>query len=222
MRKKTPQNQSFFQNCRNFFYACLQIAKNIVFFIRKTSRKNRLIFEKIQLTFIYFFAFVVMMYSIRTLLGYFPEILFTIFPFLVPIFEMPAFSFLVSPDKMLFMYMIIDEICINRPFLGFSLLVKFNILLILSLEQTMNLPTMYWDLLFNRELSSLYGGGGVATEKTAAMLFGSVLFFVYSTLYLYSYIQAINGRFPTFPGVLKNFTDSVAFWLQIKIIKKKK
>jgi hypothetical protein len=32
----------------------------------------------------------------------------------------------------------------------------------------------------------------------------------------------MNGRFPSFPGSASFMTDSVAFWLQIKISKKRK
>lgn len=192
--------------------------KRINFFlklVRKTNKKNRKIFERFQLTFIYFFAIVVLAYSIRNSLGYFPEALSFILPFFTPLFEIQALKILAAPEKTFLLYMLILEMCINRSYLNFSLLVKFNILLIFLLEMLQNLLISFWDLLFNRELDILRGGM-VVIAKNATITFYSILFLFFFSLYMYAYILSLKGQIPTFPGILKNVTESVAFWLQIK------
>ena len=221
MITKSPQKGS--QNeplntIATFFKNCIKNSKKMLRLLIKISRKNRGVFERFQLTFIYLFAIVVLMYSIRNSLGYFPEILFTIFPFLAPIFDIQALQILASPEKTIFFYFIVLEFCLNRPY--FSLLVKFNVLLIFLLEMFQNLILCYWDLLFNRELISLYGD--VVINRSAMMMFSTVLFSIYLALYLYAYVRSMAGLFPVFPGILRIFTNSVAFWLQIKNKKKDK
>jgi hypothetical protein len=186
---------------------------------RKTAKTNRRIFEQLQLTFIYFFAVVVLTYTIRNSLGYFPEMLFRLFPFLVPIFDIQALKILAAPEKTFILYMLIIEMFLNRSFFNFSVLVKFNVLLIFILEMLQNLLVSYWDILFNRELDVL--NGGVVIARTATMFFYFFLFLFFFILYLYSYISSLTGSFPKLPGVLKKITDSVAFWLQLKLLKNK-
>lgn len=192
--------------------------KKIIKSFRKVAKRNRRIFEQFQLTFIYFFAVVVLTYTIRNSLGYFPEMLFRLFPFLVPIFEIQALKILAAPEKTFVLYMLILEMFLNRSIFNFSVLVKFNVLLIFILEMLQNLLVSYWDILFNRELDVL--SGGVVIARTATMFFYFFLFLFFFTLYCYSYVSSLRGNFPKFPGILKSITDSVAFWLQIKLLKK--
>ena len=199
----------------SIFQILLKKMKKVLKFLRQASKKNRKIFERFQLTFIYFLASVVLTYSIRNSLGYFPEILFSIFPFLPKVFDIQALKILAAPEKTFLLYMLILEMCINRSYLNFSLLIKFNVLLIFLLEMLQNLLISYWDLFFNRELDLLIGGVAVVA-KNATMIFYSFLFLFFFILYVYSYFTSMNGKFPTFPGLLKTITDSVAFWLQIK------
>jgi|GEM_PF-5105404 hypothetical protein len=192
--------------------------KKIIKAFRKVAKRNRRIFERFQLTFIYFFAVVVLTYTIRNSLGYFPEMLFKLFPFLVPIFDIQALKILAAPEKTFVLYMLILEMFLNRSIFNFSVLVKFNVLLIFILEMLQNLLVSYWDILFNRELDVL--SGGVVIARTATMFFYFFLFVFFFALYCYSYVSSLKGDFPRFPGVLKSITDSVAFWLQIKFVKK--
>ena len=200
------------------FQKLFKSLKKIIKSIRKISKRNRRIFEQIQLSFIYFFAVVVLTYTIRNSLGYFPEMLFKLFPFLVPIFEIQALKILAAPEKTFVLYMLILEMFLNRSFFNFSVLVKFNVLLIFILEMLQNLLVSYWDILFNRELDVL--NGGVIIARTATMFFYFFLFLFFFGIYCYSYVSSLSGNFPRFPGVLKSITDSVAFWLQIKLLKK--
>lgn len=211
MINKNSFYPKFFQKLINWL---TKISKRF----RKTAKTNRRIFERFQLTFIYFFAVVVLTYTIRNSLGYFPEMLFRLFPFLVPIFDIQALKILAAPEKTFVLYMLIIEIFLNRSFFNFSVLVKFNVLLIFILEMLQNLLVSYWDILFNRELDVL--NGGVVIARTATMFFYFFLFLFFFALYLYSYLSSLKGVFPKFPGVLKSITDSVAFWLQIKLLKK--
>lgn len=192
--------------------------KNLIKRFRNIAKKNRRIFEQCQLTFIYFFAVVVLAYTIRNSLGYFPEMLFKIFPFLVSIFDIQALKILAAPEKTYVLYMLIMELFLNRSIFNFSVLVKFNVLLIFILEMLQNLLVSYWDILFNRELDVISGGAIVA--RTATMFFYFFLFLFFFALYCYSYVTSLKGNFPKFPGILKTITDSVAFWLQIKFLKK--
>lgn len=211
MINKNSFYPKFFQKLLHWF---TKISKRF----RKIAKRNRRIFEQFQLTFIYFFAVVVLTYTIRNSLGYFPEILFRLFPFIVPIFDIQALKILAAPEKTFILYMLIIEIFLNRSFFNFSVLVKFNVLLIFILEMLQNLLVSYWDILFNRELDVL--NGGVIIARTATMFFYFFLFIFFFALYLYSYISSLKGVFPKFPGILKSITDSVAFWLQLKLFKK--
>lgn len=190
----------------------------IIKWLRNAAQKNSKFFERLQLTTIYFFAVVGLAYTIRNSLGYFPEMLFRLFPFLAPIFEIQILKILAAPEKTFVLYMFVIEMFLNRSFFNFSILVKFNVLLIFILEMLQNLLVSYWDILFNRELDAL--GGGVILAKAATMYFYFFLFLFFFALYFYSYINSLKGKFPQFPGALKSITDSAAFWLQIKFLKR--
>lgn len=214
---------------KNFFYLAFfqklikELKKRLKKFLlsfQKTTKKHRRTFEQFQLTLIYFCALVVLTYTIKNSLGYFPEMLFKLFPFLVPIFDIQALKILAAPEKTFVVYMLILELFINRSHFNFSLIVKFNVLLIFILEMLQNLIISYWDILFNRELDVF--NGGIVIARNATMLFSCFLFLFFFALYLYSYIVSFLGFFPVFPGILKIITDSVAFWLQIKPYKEQK
>jgi hypothetical protein len=188
----------------------------------KSTRKNQFILERIQLTFIYFFATVVLSYAIQGYLGGFPEFVFQMFPFLQDFLSNPILKLLATPEKTFVIYLVVLELLMNRSRFGFSLLVKFNILLIFILEMFQNLMVSYWDLFFNREIEYNYVGGEPIFDQELAIFFFIVLYFFFLMTYFYCYTKSIRGRFPVFPGTASFVTDSVAFWLQIKIPKKRK
>lgn len=210
------KNISAFKNVIKIFRLFKKI--KLIKWLRNTAQKNAKFFERLQLTIIYFFAVVGLAYTIRNSLGYFPEILFSLFPFLAPIFEIQILKILAAPEKTFVIYMLVIEMFLNRSFFNFSILVKFNVLLIFILEMLQNLLVSYWDILFNRELDAF--GGGVIIAKAATMYFYFFLFLFFFALYSYSYVNSLKGKFPKFPGVLKSITDSAAFWLQIKFLKR--
>ena len=194
-----------------FFFSSFQ---KLVKTLKKISKKNYLTFQRIQLTFIYFFAIVVLMYSIKNSLGFFPEILLRFFPFFEQILDFKLLKILATPEKTFILYLLILEILINRSFFNFSLLVKFNVLLIFIFEMFQNLIISYWDLFFNREMD-LFNAGGLL-DKNITILFYCVLFLFFLVTYFYCYFCSFRGIFPVFPGIMQRVSDSVAFWLQIR------
>jgi hypothetical protein len=182
---------------------------------RKTTSKHKNTLQRIQLTFIYFFAVVVLTFSIQSYIGTFPDLIYKLFP-LQQLLNIQFLKIFATPEKTFILYLIILEVLINRSVFKFSLLIKYNVLLIFILEMFQNLLISYWDLLFNREIEFVGGGTPVISQEIAIVFF-SLLFLFFLLLYLYCYIRSFQGKFPTFPGPLKPMTDSVAFWLQLKV-----
>jgi hypothetical protein len=80
----------------------------------------------------------------------------------------------------------------------------------------------YWDLFFNREIEySFVGETGLYIQDLATFFF-TTLYLFFSLIYLYCFVRSCAGRFPVFPGSARFVSDSVAFWLQIKISPKGK
>ncbi len=83
----------------SFFNQFGKRIKKFIKLLQKTSKKNYLIFQRFQLSFIYFFALVVLIYTVINSLGYFPEFLFKFFPFLEPILDIKILQILATPEK---------------------------------------------------------------------------------------------------------------------------
>lgn len=196
--------------------------KKFIKIFQKNASKYKNTFQRIQLTFIYFFAIVVLIYSIKSFLGYIPEVMFTVFPFLQQILDFPLLKILATPEKTFILYLVVLEILINRSILNFSLLVKFNVLLIFLLEMVQNLVVSYWDLFSNREIEIGALNSSGLLMRNITILFFCIFFFFFLSTYLYCYFQSLKGLFPVFPGPMQRLIESVAFWLQIKIPTNKK
>ena len=194
--------------------------KKLIKFIQNTSQKNYIIFQRFQLSFIYFFGLVVLIYTINNSLGFLPDFLFKFFPFLDPILKIQFLKILATPEKTYVLYLLVIELLINRSTFKFSTLIKYNVLMIFILEMLQNLLISYWDLLFTRELEIF--GGNTTVVKYASMLFFSFLFVCNFGIYFYCYVQSFRGKFPILKGPLSILSNSVAFWLQIKFSKEKK
>ena len=82
--------------------------KKLIKLFLKSTRKNKKIIERIQLTFIYFFAVVVLSYSIQGYLGGFPEFVFQLFPFLQDILNISILKLLATPEKTFVIYLIVN------------------------------------------------------------------------------------------------------------------
>jgi hypothetical protein len=178
----------------------------------------------IQLTVMYFLAVVDLLHSVLNnvfSLGYVPEALMPFYPFIKFILMSPIFKIWGSPEKVFFMSYVLIDLVIVRSVIKFSKLVKYNMLLLFACLMLQGLVVSYWDVLFHREIATsvaqwAYDGGTlIHTDKNIAIFFFFNTFIIFILGYLYLYINAINGRFATFPG-MEWLTDSVAFWLRIK------
>lgn len=192
-------------------------------FLRKRTDRHEKFLERCQLTVVYFLATVVLMYLTKASLGHFPSGLYKLIPFADSVFESPFLIPFSAPEKTFAMYLLVMEYVIGRPIFRFSLLVKFNIILLVLVELLENLVLIYWNLFTKREM-------GTSEEfafwdfEAIDYVFYSFFFLSFLLFYLYCYFRAINGRFPSFPksNFLERFIDSIAFWLNIKRVKKKK
>ena len=178
----------------------------------------------IQLSFIYFFAIVDLLYSILNNVfsfGYFPEILTPVYPMIKAILESPILRIWASPEKVFFLSYVVIEFMVVRSTFKFSKLVKYNILLIFAVLMLQGLLISYWDLLFNRQIASPVAkwsydeGALIFTDKPLAIFFFLNTFIIFIISYIYLYFRAVCGQFATFPG-MSWLTDSIAFWLRIK------
>nr|AYO28165.1 hypothetical protein [Synura petersenii]AYO28172.1 hypothetical protein [Synura petersenii] len=209
--------QYFFKFIYNFFKPLLQMQANF-------NAKYPNIIQNIQLTFIYFFAIVDLLFSILNstfALGGFPAIIQPFMPVIEAIFSSPILRLWASPEKVFFFSYVVIELMIVRSTFKFSKLVKYNILLIFALLMLQGLAISYWDLLFHREITTNVArwafdkGVLINTNRPLAIAFFFNTFLLFCFGYLYLYIQAIQGKF----AILHNMewlTDSVAFWLRIK------
>jgi hypothetical protein len=178
-------------------------------------KKINLLLINIALFVLYFFAVANLGYAIRNTLGYFPEILYTFFPFMEYLFNIKILRILATPEKMYIFYMLLLEFCINKSVIELPIILKYNILLIFFLEMMQNLIVCYWDLIFNKELL-VYSSNYYIYDKNIANFMGIILFVFFFNLYTVAFIQSIFKRVPKFPGFLNEINNSIAFWLKIK------
>ena len=83
-----------------------KIAKSIQKSLREFSQKYPDVSQVIQLTFIYFFAVIDLLYAVLNnvfSLGYVPEALMPFYPFIKFILMSPIFKIWGSPEKVFFM-----------------------------------------------------------------------------------------------------------------------
>ena len=221
MMSNNSTNISFWKSLKK---AIVSILKSIQKNLLNVSTKYPRISEVIQLSFIYYFAFVDLLYGILSnvfALGYFPEILRDVYPTIKAILTNPLFQMWNSPEKIFFLSYLAIEVIVVRPVFNFSKLFKYNVLLIFALLMIQGLVISYWDLLFHREIATAVTkwifdeSGFIYTDKFLSILLFFCTFFLFLSFYFYLYIRAINGKFATFPG-MEWLTDSIAFWLKIK------
>nr|AYO28305.1 hypothetical protein [Synura sphagnicola]AYO28313.1 hypothetical protein [Synura sphagnicola] len=205
---------------------------DIIFAFRNAYPKtSERIIVIIQLSFIFFFAFVDLCHSILTsvfALGAFPAILVPVWPVLYFILNSSFFQYWASPEKSFFLSYLVLELMISRSLFKLSKFIKYYILLIFSLLMLQGLVLLYWDLLFNREVVASAAkwafdkGILIHTDVRIGVLVYFGTFLVFVGLYFYLYITALQGKIATLPGLLSWITDSVAFWLKIRVRKPKK
>ena len=221
MINKNAQNLSLWDNFLNLLKKkAIVIQKEIQYYTAKYPSTS----QYIQLTFIYFFALIDLIYAVLNnvfSLGYVPEILLPVFPVIQSVLQAPIFKIWASPEKVFFLSYVVIEFMVIRSTFKFSKLVKYNILLIFALLMIQGLVISYWDLLFHREIATpvaqwTYDQGGlIYTDKNLAIVFFLNTFIIFFLGYFYLYVRALNVKFAIIPG-MEWLTESVAFWLRIK------
>jgi hypothetical protein len=180
--------------------------------------------QVIQLSFIYFFAFVDLLFGILSNVLALGDIPMMLQPFMVvikAILTNPFFQFWNSPEKIFFISYLVIEVMVTRSIFKFSKLLKYNILLLFALLMIQGLVIAYWDVMFHREVCNGIGKwvmddmGFIYTDHFLAYIFFFLTFLIFISLYTYLYIRAINNKFATLPGA-EWLTDSIAFWVKIK------
>ena len=121
-------------NSSSLWQTILKVLKIFLINFQKFfSQFNPNVLQIVQLTFIYFFAVVDLLYAILNnvfSLGYLPEMLLPFFPIIKGILQSPIFQIWGSPEKVFFLSYVVIEFMIVRSVFKFSKLVKYNILLI--------------------------------------------------------------------------------------------
>jgi hypothetical protein len=220
----TKNNSTNLSLWKMFLKRGKKILKSIQKSLRDFSQKYPDVSQIIQLTFIYFFAVIDLMYAVLNnvfSLGYLPEILIPFFPLIKAILQSPILKIWASPEKVFFLSYVVIEFMVVRSTFKFSKLVKYNILLLFALLMIQGLVISYWDLLFHRQIASpvakwAYDQGAlIYTDKSLAIVFFLNTFLIFIFGYVYLYFRAIRGKFATIP-TMEWLTDSIAFWLRIK------
>ena len=210
MKKKT--NNPFYE----FILNCLTWLKNR---IGELNQKYPYTSQVTQLTFIYFFALVDLIYSVLNnifSLGYLSESIVPFYGILTTVLQSPIFKIWASPEKVFFMSYIVLEFLIIRSTLNLSKFIKYNILLVFALLMIQGLLISVWDLLFHREITDAVSNWSydegllIATNKQLAVFFFLFTFVMFLFIYFHFYLNALRGKIVTFPG-LNWLTDSVAF-----------
>lgn len=183
--------------------------------LKMLIKKYKKLYVRALLTALYGYAIANLGYSLKNTLGYFPEILYLMYPFMEKIFNLKIFKILASPEKTYLFYMALIEICINRPNKNIPIILKYNILLIFLMEMMQNIIICYWDLLFNRE-NLLSNDHLYLIDKAQPMLLCVFIFNFFFIIYAYTYFRSMLFKNPELPGFLNEITKSVAFWLKLK------
>jgi hypothetical protein len=201
-RKKAPSLISRF----------LRIWKRSLFRLQERWKQDRVLIQRIQLTVMYYLAYITLLFSIRSTLGEVPPIFMDLVPFADFALQNTWMQCFGRVEVTFLLYLLTVEFIIYRPILKFSLLVKYNILLLYLLELIYNLIISWWDVLYIREVDT----GPVLTDQYSLYNFVIMETFFFFILYIYSYICAMRGKAPKYPFVLQKIPDSVAFWLRLK------
>lgn len=184
----------------------------------KLNQKYPRVFQSIQLSLLYGYASLTLIYSVINCLGFCPEFIYKILPYAKQILSFPLVKFLSTPEKTFLLYFLAAEVILNGK--STSLLVKYNFVLIFILEMMQNLIVCLWDLFSHRDFEYLPVEMEFSIENALNFFFGFFIFFFF--LYIYCYINSIIGKFVSFPHPFDKITDSAAFWLQLKRQKKRK
>ncbi len=216
LTQKKPKTifSKIFQKTKKILNEIQKLFSQLSSIIFAIGEKNRRLFEIFQLTIIYFLAIFQLLITCLTFSGSVGEI-YKILPFFHELVYSPFGFFFSNPDRTYIFYLLAQEFIVLRPhILKFSLIVRYNILYIMTLEFLFNCIINWWDILCNFENDSIFEA---KVDRSFAAEFFLILFAIYFCVYIYSYIRAVTKRLPVFPNpLLQKIPDSVAFWLQIK------
>jgi hypothetical protein len=221
MNQKNFSASTFSENLVEFGKT---IIKTIRQKLRNFGEKYPNTAQKIQLTFLYFFAMIDLMFSILNAVlsfGYTSEIIRAYSPVIESILMNPFLQLWTSPERIFFLSYVVLELMVTRSVFGFSKLVRYNIILIFALLMVQGLVMNYWDLLFHRQISELASkwlideGALLVDNPILAGIFYFLTFVFFVCFYIFLYCLAIQGKFFQSER-LSWLTDSVAFWLKIK------
>lgn len=191
--------------------------------LKKFDKKYPSTSQNIQLSFIYFFAFVDLTYSTLSnvfSLGFTSQLLEPVMFIIRGILQSPILQVLCNTERIFFLSFVTLEFMVIRSTFNFSKFIKYNILLIFALLMVQGVTISLWDVVFHREITGLASnwtlgyGMFIGTDKFLATFFFFSTFVGFSFIYLHFYLNALNGKIVTIPG-LEWVTDSVAFWLRI-------
>ncbi len=204
----------------NFFKKSYTQFKNLA-----KSEKIKIFLEKIELTILYFFAFVDLTFTmIRPLLlyGKTPELVKMSLPIILPILNFPLFKmFWNHPEKMFILNYIVLDYLIIHPFFGLSKLVRYNVTLIFILNLVHSLGFQYWELFFYNDILKFAGKKAmhpvlkVALSKRPLVYVHSIIAANSIILFTYFYIVAMRGKYPTC-FLYEWLIDSAAIFMRIK------
>ena len=113
--------------------------------------------QSIQICFIYFFAMIDLVFAVLQnviSLGFVPVSLDPLLGTIRSILTNPILMIWASPEKVFFLSYLVIELMIVRKELGFSKLVRYNVLLIFALLMIQGLVISYWDLFFHRQITT--------------------------------------------------------------------
>jgi hypothetical protein len=214
--KRNKKNQ---KEITAWLYESLKtLGKNLIKSVAYLVKTYPLISQILQLSAIYFYATLCLMYSVINCLGYAPEVFYSIVPFAKEILSSPILKFLASPEKTVLLYLAAVEIILNGRLT--SLIVKYNFVLVFILEMVQTISISLWDLLCHRDLDLLEGEIEFSEEN--ALNFFTFIFVFFFLIYCYCYVHSILFKFVSFPEPFKGITDSAAFWINMKRKKKTK
>ncbi len=199
-----------------FITYCKQKAKKLLKIWQKFRVKYPSIIQFLQLSALYFYASITLIYSIINTLGTCPDFIFKTLPFIKNILAVPLFKILASPEKTYMLYFLAIEYILKGK--KTSIIVKYNFVLLFILEMIQNLCICFWDLFSHRDLDLNFQVTEFSIENS--MNFFSFYFFFFFALYIYCFFKSIMAKLVFFPTPFDQITDSAAFWIQLERDKK--
>ncbi len=204
--------------------------ENLENYLKQIIPSNR----KIQLTLIYFFAASVLTNTAIDFFGDYPSIIEENLE-LLKSFISSGFNFFQDPSRQYLFYLLSMEYLIIRPLYKFQRIVRFNLLLALTIEMFFLLVASCWDTVTSREVEFIepfeldsddedVEGDDFEEEDDIEDFdsddsFYSVTWSSFFAMYIYCYIFAFLNKYPKIPSkfsklfpIFQLTIDSISFW----------